>query len=653
MVIEDAFSEKPSVEDQSETKAGTHRSSRLKLASPLDRLAAVVVDFFLVIVPISTLLAAPFKKEIVKALILQNETDFLLYLGLVILTSGIVVIVYQTLMVWSFGGTLGKLFWGLRVERLWKHRKPTFSASLLRSIFWLLDSLLVLVPHLSVFSNEKRRPFHDRVADTVVVTLKNKGVRSPGIIEASFVHGVIAAFAVFALVLLSFNSFDLYMASKGEEALIDSLEEEGSLCKAIGKAVEDWPESDGEEPERLQVAMALFAAGEVAKTCLGAEVDLTLVRQGEESALAYLAQSFVHADNAELSDRYLAKVCKVDSESDSCKMSQIVELWTEEKWSDVSKIFKALDNTQEHYILVWAIRHYVRRGDFQRATGFLEKIEPRRSLGSFLGIQRAKTYWGMKRLLEARAAAEVAFETLGPAERVDLASWMCNEEVEVGCEGAAQKSCHVLEKSVEHSSEFLVDSKVALSFIKQNECRKGYGASYDDLAKKIPIPEARRLLQAMSHWQKKDIKTGRRLLWDLAEDESAEPDFREEAKFLIIGWANRSEDFESLRANWAKAKKNLQWQRLGRRLFRGYFQLGDYKKAMAVSDNLNEEFLTDPRYREQVIITAYHSGNKKMAWTLLKNYQHQKNLSAGQRRPASQSEFDVVAKVLQREFKGK
>ncbi|MCB0367249.1 MAG: RDD family protein [Bdellovibrionaceae bacterium] len=656
MVIEDPnFKNDSSREEGAENTGPTrHRHHPLKLASPLDRLAAAVVDFFLVILPISTLAAAPFKKGIMKALILQDETDFILYLALLILTSGVVVVLYQTLMVWLFGATLGKMFWGLRVERLWKHRRPTFSASLIRSVFWLFDSILGFVPHLAVFANEKRRPLHDRVADTVVITLKDRGVRSPGVIEASFVHGVIAAFAVFALVLLSFNSFDLYMKSKSQDALVSSLEEEGSLCKSVGRAVEDWPADDDDDPDRLQVAMALFAAGEVAKSCLGAEVDLKLVRQGVESPLAYLAQSFVHADNAELSDRYLARVCEVSPDSDSCKMSQIVTLWTEEKWSEVGRLFDSLNKTNEHYILVWAVRHFVKRGEFEQATQYLEKIEPRRSLGAFLGMQRAKVYWGMRRMEEARAAASVAFETMGPTERVDLASWLCYEEVEQSCQGVSSRSCQILEKAVEDSDEYLVDSKVALTYIKQNECKKGYGRAYEELSRQIPLTHARRLLFALAMWDKKQISDGRQVLWELINNKEADQDFRDEAKALIISWASKSEDLEALRNDWEREKPDLRWRRLGYRLFRGYYLLSDYKTAFEISRNMGTGVYWDSMMEEQVIISAYHLGKKQEAWSLLKQYKPNLIPQVNQRSPASaNSEFDVVTKVLQREFKGK
>ncbi|MCC7405515.1 MAG: RDD family protein [Bdellovibrionales bacterium] len=655
MVIEDQYAQKTTKEDQSETGEVRHRSSRLRLASPLDRLAAVIVDLFLVIFPVSALVGAPFKREIMKALILQDETEFAFYLVMITLSSGLVVIVYQTLMVWLFGGTLGKMFWGLRVERLWKHRRPTFTAALLRSVFWLFDSLLAMVPHLAVFSNEKRRPFHDRVSDTVVVTIKNREARSPGIIEASFVHGVVAAFAVFMVIFLTFSSFDYYLDAKSKDPLVSSLEEDGSLCSSVGEAAEDWPTVDGETPDRLQVAMALFAAGEVAKSCLSAEVDLKLVREGEESPLAYLAQSFVHADNAELSDRYLARVCELAPDSDSCKMSEVVSLWTEEKWNEVESIFGALDKTQEHYIFVWAVRHYVRRGDFHLASKYLEKIEPRRGLGSFLGMQRAKAYWGLRRLEESRAAAAVAFETLGPAERIDLASWMCYEEVEASCQGVLQKSCQLLEKAVADSGEFLLDAKVALSYIKQNECRKGYGKSYDELARNIPLVPARRLLFAYNLRSKDQVAEGRQVLWELVNDSATEEEFREEARHLLVQWSTRAEDLEALRNDWAKEKQNQNWRKFGLHLVRGYFELGDYQRAFSVVEILGDRIYTDQKVGQQAILAAYHLGKRQEAWGLLQKLNPAAPAEDQSRRPASadSGEFEMIAQGLKKEFAGK
>ncbi|MCB0384726.1 MAG: hypothetical protein KDD43_04975, partial [Bdellovibrionales bacterium] len=103
-----------------------------------------------------------------------------------------------------------------------------------------------------------------------------------------------------------------------------------------------------------------------------------------------------------------------------------------------------------------------------------------------------------------------------------------------------------------------------------------------------------------------------------------------------------------------REKPNLRWRRLGHRLFRGYFQLSDYKTALEVSRNLGSGVYWDSSMEEQVIISAYHVGKKQEAWMLLKQYKPNLVVQVNQRSPAStSSEFEVVTKVLQKEFKGR
>ncbi|MBK7843254.1 MAG: RDD family protein [Bdellovibrionales bacterium] len=659
MVIEDLSvpgTEKNRTENGRKGRRGGRRP--LCLASPVDRLAAVVTDLVLVILPISAVLGAPFKQGIMKALVLQDETDFYFFLFLLFVTSACVVIAYQTAMVSLWGATLGKMFWGLRVEWLWKRRNPSFSMALLRSVFWIVDSVFLFVPHLSVFANEKRRPFHDRISDTVVVTTRGGGVRTPGMIEASFVHGVGAALAVFGTLFMGFSSIDLYMRSKGEDSLFGVLKSERVLCDAVGVAMEDWPSSSsssGESLERLSVAMALFASGEISAPCLRSEVEDSLVRQGIESPMAYLAQSFVYSDSAELSDRYLDQVCKLDMRSDSCKMSRIVEMWMDEDWTKIDDLFNELNHTKEPYILTWAVRHFMRRENFQMALSFLDKMGPSIALGSFVGIQRTKAYWNLSRKEEARAAADIAINTMGPANRIDLASWLCKEEIDENCAGVSRSSCLIMNKILEKSDEYLADRDIALTYIKNFECDDTKGKSYDELKREVSFPEGRQLIGALTLIHGSAAQEGRRELWKLAQDKKASENYREEARHYLASSAQSSFDLEALYSEWKHEVLTPHWRKRGERLFNNYYRLKNFDRSWEIGQTLvkDDGGRIDSKTREEIIVAGFKVGEMKSAYLLMKElFPSQEKLTTG-RHPASGSQFELVSRSLIQEFKNK
>lgn len=660
MVIEDLSvpgAERDKTEKGRKGRRGRRRP--LCLASPVDRLAAVVTDLILVILPISAVLGAPFKQGIMKALVLQDETDFYFFLFLLFVTSAIVAIAYQTAMVSIWGATLGKMFWGLRVEWIWKPRNPSFLMALLRSVFWIVDSVFLFIPHLSVFANEKRRPFHDRISDTVVVTTKDGGAKTPGMIEASFVHGVGAALAVFGALFMVFGSIDLYMRSKGEDTLFGVLKTEKVLCDAVGVAMEDWPtlssSSSGGSLERLSVAMALFASGEISGPCLRSEVEDSLVRQGIESPMAYLAQSFVYSDSAELSDRYLDYVCKLDKESDSCKMSRIVEMWMDEDWKKIDDLFNELNHTREPYILTWAVRHFMRRENFQMALFFLDKMAPSLALGSFVGIQRTKAYWNLSRKEEARAAADIAMNTMGPANRIDLASWLCNEEVDETCSGVSQSSCLIMSKILDKSDEYLADRDIALTYIKNFECADSQRKSFDELKRKVSFPEAHQLIGALALIHGSAAQEGRRELWRLAQDKKASENYREEARHYLASSAQSSFDLEALYSEWKHEVLTPHWRQRGQRLFSNYYRLKNFGRSWEIGQILvkDDGGRIDSKTREEMIVAGFKVGEMKSAYLLLKELLPiQAKLTAG-RNPASGSQFELVSKSLIEEFKDK
>src|SRR5262249_32516177 len=134
--------------------------------------------------------------------------------------------------------------------------------------------------------------------------------------------------------------------------------DKASHCEAIDQAMSDWPKQ-GEKMNRLEVGLAMFAAGLADRKCLQSEADSEANFSSEPSALYYLAQSFVHSDEADVSDSYLNHVCVRDPKSASCELSHIVSAWSNEDWNELNEDFENL-NKPDVVSSIWAIRHYMK-----------------------------------------------------------------------------------------------------------------------------------------------------------------------------------------------------------------------------------------------------------------------------------------------------
>jgi hypothetical protein len=330
-------------------------------------------------------------------------------------------------------------------------------------------------------------------------------------------------------------------------------------------------------------------------------------------------------------------------------------MWMDEDWTKIDDLFNELNHTKEPYILTWAVRHFMRRENFQMALLFLDKMAPSIALGSFVGIQRTKAYWNLSRKEEARAAADIAINTLGPANRIDLASWLCKEEIDETCAGVSRSSCLIMSKILEKSDEYLADRDIALTYIKNFECDKAKAKSYDELKREVSFPEARQLIGALTLIHGNAVQEGRRELWKLAQDKKASENYREEARHYLASSAQSSFDLEALYSEWKHEVLTPHWRQRGQKLFNNYYRLKNFGRSWEIGQTLVKEDggRIDSKTREEIIIAGYKVGEMKSAYLLLKELLPiQAKLTIG-RHPASGSQFELVSKSLIEEFKNK
>lgn len=78
-------------------------------------------------------------------------------------------IVYQTLFVYAYGATLGKIFVKIRVVDALTLQKPIFSSALNRGVFRIISEMIFYLGFVWAFYSKNRQSWHDKTARTLVV----------------------------------------------------------------------------------------------------------------------------------------------------------------------------------------------------------------------------------------------------------------------------------------------------------------------------------------------------------------------------------------------------------------------------------------------------------------------------------------------------
>ena len=240
------------IQDWSTNRRASAQESRLdtselplRLARPLDRLAAAIIDVFILLVPLYILLSAPLKRWMMTSFILGSESDFLATIIAMVLLAMVILVVYQTGLHYFFGATIGKRVFDLRVVPLFHGEKLGFWDHCLRSGIWVLELVCLGLPWLSVFSNPKRRPLHDRFCDTVVVTRSPSGVSGPLYWERALVRGLFASLLAMIVLTVTIQVRGTLDKLKMEKSLAAIVDRDLGDCEVVNVAMMEKHEAAG------------------------------------------------------------------------------------------------------------------------------------------------------------------------------------------------------------------------------------------------------------------------------------------------------------------------------------------------------------------------------------------------------------------------
>lgn len=632
MVKEDSFFKKTKrIQGQ-----GWNKSDVL-YANPLDRIAATIFDLFVVLTPLVHLITSPLRRDLSEFLLNSSYAEFYQSMVLISIVSIFVIIAYQSVMTYIKGGTLGQLLFGIQIRRIWCEQKLTFVSSLLRSLYWFVSVFIFFgFPLLSVFSDKRRRSFHERMTDTFTASKKEKrAVSHPGVVESSFVKGIYAAlFGVVGLVALA--TIWQFAGDKGEGSYFKKMIGSSGECEAVTNAQKKWDSLSSYTPTRLQVAMTLYAAEEIEADCLDKESEFAFVEEGDLS-LAYLAKSFVVADHPELSNAYLDRVCKEFPDSSDCEMSMAVDAWSEEDFDKVGEIFESYaDRKKPDYVKVWGVKQFERQKNYEQVVRLLDNISGQRALASFLLPIRAKALWKMNNMDLAKSSFAGSVDYLSDTVQYSVAKWMCFEDLLNGCEATKEVSCKVFESLVSNKTPVLRNKKVAMTHLALQSCKgeKNFEFLVDD-----------RLVQRIANivFEKENSK----MLLEIAKNQENPSDVRLLSFKFWLDTQNDASVVQSALLSDENQENQIHYQRM---IFSKLYSLKAYGKAYSFAQANDLKLKNNKALREKLVVAAYRVGNRQHAFQLIADTENKQSISG--RLPASTiaGEYDWVLQKMMKEY---
>lgn len=656
------------IEDIVESNAEHGDSLTQRLASPLDRMAAFVADL-IVFMPVMAVGMAPFRRQALLAQIMNHEGEWMFALASAVGVGVLSTVLYQTAFVALWGSTPGKRMLGLKVVSIWGDERPRWISAFIRSVTWCLEAALLGLPWLAVFGNERRRPLHDRAADTVVITLsRRRAAGPPGVPEMSLASGAYAA-VLACVAILTVTLLAHMKAENGSSArVIAGMEEQGLLCKAVGEAKEEWLSGVGaEHPTRLAIAMALFGSEAIDESCLEEEADFAIWREQNRS-LAYLAKGLTKDPEDKMRATYFDKACAQDPIGDACKLIRFIglneesgaEVTSPEEKAEQAGIENEIESIVEYarnggpvYLRVWSVKSLMASREFGRVLDMTSDASPHRLLGYFFARERAKALWGIDRKAEARVALRSSIENVDTVRRVELASWFCAAETADGsCGEEARWACDLLTTAVEKEEQWLASEEVAASYVRGSFCRSEADPKMlTKMSEKISHKDGRLFVEALE-----DLRVDRRaaavaVLKSIGREADDLGPFYFEAKAKLVDLATTSEDLEAIRAEWVNSEPSDGWTLLGTRLMTKLQSFQSWERSLEVGLKLVEADRFNRQLLRSIVVSSYRAGHRQMALGFLQNIAHL-DQAVNSRAPASQNEFDDVILELSKTAAG-
>lgn len=452
-----------------------HENSRMFVANQsltgaalTDRLLAFAFDLCLW-APVSLLLTKPLWRDFqYHHMMSPGSTEATIFFGFGLLIALLFMVVVQTLCVWKWGATPGKKIFKLEVVSLSGHRL-TLGAALTRAVTQVFEVACLCLPFLEVVSHRERRPWHDRLAESRVITRKQQAFEGPHALETRFFRNLYWGFGLSMLILAFGSMLQMHRQVKLGAMKRADLEDSGYLCEQKTPAA---PAREGvlSSQARLDFALAQFEAGALDRDCLEAEADFAIWTQAEELLpWAHLIRGVLRQnqglDSAGDVDTasYFSKACVGGEDGDSsvlCELSSYFQGHLNTPLTDASWTGQ-----------VAQLKQAVERGQFDEVEVLAAKTVWPGALASYVQDLSLKSLY----LKNAQVEFESGLKLLTPAMSSDrkwaTQAWACFSETTKDCgRKASPLACRNLRHQLETASSDAWTPSMTLTFAFEKTC---------------------------------------------------------------------------------------------------------------------------------------------------------------------------------------
>lgn len=135
----------------------------LELASLRSRTFAFIIDDFLI-----TFIVIAMYWDVIS----QNGSDFVAILTVMnefVLQILLLKFTYQTLFVWYYGATIGKIITKIRVIDFYNFGRVNIFTAMIRSVLRIVSEMFFYIGFILAYFTDSRQTFHDKLARTLVV----------------------------------------------------------------------------------------------------------------------------------------------------------------------------------------------------------------------------------------------------------------------------------------------------------------------------------------------------------------------------------------------------------------------------------------------------------------------------------------------------
>jgi hypothetical protein len=298
--------------------------------------------------------------------------------------------------------------------------------------------------------------------------------------------------------------------------------------------------------------------------------------------LTYLAQAFVNADDAEVSNSYLDQVCENAPDSVECSMSTVVSQWSDENIDEVEATLNKAKKGSG-YLEVWGVRHFMKQGQYREALALLDSLTSHREVAEFSLVQRVKALYDSYSESEAQVALAQALPSISPEEASDVSSWMCAQELQSGCDSLSKLACS--HAGLEHTDIKEIDfehTPEALSKVLALECRGASKMDYLSFGDSVQDSNWKSFFEANHKMQKGDKRGSFELFQDILDSKDA-PDMLKVETIRRVAEIASTRQLSLVHEVWQRLESHEAWVRAGNILMSRFVKDRKSAKASALA----------------------------------------------------------------------